>query len=226
MAVWFQSPTAGKGAIWHGTHRLPRPPPRRNRPRFARGAWQRKAPGYRGNQELNPTPGNPTGAGRSERPPRPPAATWSEGNQTLTLPSRATLPGTGRPLARNAAKETSMLGKHGFTQAAAGARGRASVLRVLVLAALPGPAAGCIGLGGRNRIDNDRFAHRRWLFGGVALGDGAPNGLGPFARFARWLPCSLDGHEGSGDLAAAMEVNVGKCQRVPSSPARTACSKL
>ncbi len=97
----------------------------------------------------------------------------------------------------------------------AGTPGKASVPVVLVLASLRRLAVCRSGLGRRNRINNDRLAHRRWLFGGVALGNGAPNGLGARARSVGRFLSLLGVHGWSGDLAAVVECNVHKWQRVP-----------
>jgi len=86
---------------------------------------------------------------------------------------------------------------------------------VVVPASLPRLTACRIGFGWRNRINNDRLAHRRWLFGGVALGNGAPNGPGAFARAAGFL-FWLGVHEWSETLLPTMvEFNVRKGQGVP-----------
>ena len=119
----------------------------------------------------------------------------------------------------------------GLRRITAGTPGKASVPVVLVLASLRRLAVCRSGPGRRNRINNDRLAHRRWLFGGVALGNGAPNGLGARARSVGRFLSLLGVHGWSGDLAAVVEFNVRKWQRVPrlrrpGSPARPSALPL
>lgn len=153
----------------------------------------------------------------------------SKENQILISGQRRHLAPTERLLARKASNELDCAGAAQRPQPHCGRRpppirlrritaatpGIASVPVVLDLAALRRLAVCRRGPGRRNRVNNNRLAHRRWLFGGVALGNGAPNGRGARARSVGRVLSLLGVHGRSGDLAAVVECNVHKWQRVP-----------